>query len=321
MTAVPAPPVPSTPGGTVLRPITGPDEVELFNRLPYAFNHEIAGDLAAGRRRPELLWTALDADGRLLARAGWWCPPGSTEPLLLDVLDHVPGHRATAEALLRRALAAVVPEGTVPPKYTRFLPAGWREDPAVRAVVDGPLSVVERLGAVPFVERLRLEWRAGTPVPDPTGRLRIRPAAGEAEVVDLCTGILAGTLDAYSRDDLSRMTAREAAQQQYDEEFAQYTTPRAWWRVAESARTGEPVGLVVAARNAYRPIIAYLGVLPGHRGRGLAEELLAEGTRVLAAAGAEVIRASTDVGNTPMAAAFGRTGYTAFEHEYVMTWG
>ncbi|MFD0526837.1 hypothetical protein ACFQ1I_05465 [Kitasatospora arboriphila] len=121
--AVPAPPVPSTTDGIVLRPITGPDEVELFNRLPYLFNHEIAGDLASGRRRAELLWTALDADGRLLARAGWWCPPGSTEPLLLDVLDHLPGHRATAEALLRHALAAVVPEGAVPPKYTRFLPA------------------------------------------------------------------------------------------------------------------------------------------------------------------------------------------------------
>ncbi|MFD0526836.1 GNAT family N-acetyltransferase [Kitasatospora arboriphila] len=103
-------------------------------------------------------------------------------------------------------------------------------------------------------------------------------------MVDLCTGILSGTLDAHSRDDLARMTAREAAQFQYDEEFAHYATPRAWWRVAESAGTGEPVGLVIAARNAYRPIVAYLGVLPAHRGRGLAEELLAEGTRVLAEA-------------------------------------
>jgi ribosomal protein S18 acetylase RimI-like enzyme len=80
------------------------------------------------------------------------------------------------------------------------------------------------------------------------------------------------------------------------------------------------VGLVIAARNAYRPIIAYLGLLPAHRGRGHAEELLAEGTRVLAATGVETIRASTDVGNTPMAAAFARAGYTAFEHEYVMAW-
>ncbi|PBC70570.1 acetyltransferase (GNAT) family protein [Streptomyces sp. TLI_235] len=328
MTAVPAvpaiPPVPVRADGAgtpVLRPITGPDEIDLFNRLPYCFNHELADDLASGRRRPELMWTALDAEGRLLARAAWWCPPGSSEPLLLDVFDHVPGHEATAEALLRRATAAVVPEGTVPPKYGRFLPTGWREDPAVRAVVDGPFAVVRRLGAVPFVERLSLEWTAAAPVPAPSGRLRFRPVTGEAELVGLLTEILTDTLDAHSRDDLSRMTAREAAQLQFDEEFAHFTTPREWWRVAESAETGEPVGLVIAARNAYRPIIAYLGVLPAHRGRGWAEEILGEGTRVLAGAGAEVVRAATDVGNAPMAAAFGRAGYRVFRHEYVMTWG
>jgi RimJ/RimL family protein N-acetyltransferase len=32
------------------------------------------------------------------------------------------------------------------------------------------------------------------------------------------------------------------------------------------------------------------------------------------------IRASTDVGNLPMANAFQRAGYVAFEHEIVMTW-
>ena len=43
----------------ILRPITGPDELDLFNRLPYALNSEIRGDLAAGRRRPEWIWMAL----------------------------------------------------------------------------------------------------------------------------------------------------------------------------------------------------------------------------------------------------------------------
>ena len=36
-----------------LRTIAGPDELGLFNRLPYVLNDEVAGDLAAGRRRPE----------------------------------------------------------------------------------------------------------------------------------------------------------------------------------------------------------------------------------------------------------------------------
>ncbi|MFD9129812.1 GNAT family N-acetyltransferase, partial [Kitasatospora sp. NPDC059571] len=164
-------------------------------------------------------------------------------------------------------------------------------------------------------------WPLGPPVPPPAGRLAFRPVADEAELIGLLTGILDGTLDAHSRHDLSRMSAGEAAQLHHDEEFAHYTTPREWWRVATLPATGEPVGLVVAARNQYRPIIAYIGILPAHRGRGLIDEVLAEGTRVLAGAGAEVIRASTDVGNTPMAAAFARGGYRVFEHETVLTWG
>jgi hypothetical protein len=31
-----------------LRPITGPDELDLFNSLPYVLNGEVGGDLAAG---------------------------------------------------------------------------------------------------------------------------------------------------------------------------------------------------------------------------------------------------------------------------------
>ena len=53
-----------------VRPISGPDELDLFNSLPYVLNDEVGGDLAAGRRRPEWLWPALRGD-RLAARAGY----------------------------------------------------------------------------------------------------------------------------------------------------------------------------------------------------------------------------------------------------------
>ena len=53
-----------------IRPITGPDELDLFNRFPYRLNEELAADLDKGHRRPEWLWLAL-RDGRLAARAGW----------------------------------------------------------------------------------------------------------------------------------------------------------------------------------------------------------------------------------------------------------
>ena len=69
-----------------LRPITGPDELDLFNSLPYVLNDEVGGDLAAGRRRPEWLWLALRGD-RVVARAGWWSRAGDPHPLVLDIFD------------------------------------------------------------------------------------------------------------------------------------------------------------------------------------------------------------------------------------------
>ena len=46
-----------------MRPVTGPDELDLFNSLPYVLNDEVGGDLVAGRRGPEWRWLAL-RDGR-----------------------------------------------------------------------------------------------------------------------------------------------------------------------------------------------------------------------------------------------------------------
>ena len=70
------------------------------------------------------------------------------------------------------------------------------------------MGALERVGARLFVERLRLEWRPGTPVPEPSGRLVFRPVRDAGELIDLMTLVLDGTLDAHSRDDLTRMSAR-----------------------------------------------------------------------------------------------------------------
>lgn len=306
-----------------LRPITGREELDLFTRLTYALDSELAGDLDTDRRRPAWLWVALRG-GRLLARAGFWNRPGAAHPLLLDILDmdaRLPEAERldVGEQLLRAATAAVMPAGAQPPAWTRFVPAHWREDPAVLATVTDRREVVRRTGGRPFVERLRLEHTLADPPPGPGGRLVFREPYGEGELIDLMTDVLPGTLDAHSIADLSRAPARQVALDHYEEEMARYTTPRSWWRVA-ALPDGDPVGFVVPAHNGYNAVIAYLAVLPDHRGRGYAEEILAEGTRVLAAQGVPRVRAATDLGNTPMAAAFRRAGYREIERELVMTW-
>ena len=80
------------------------------------------------------------------------------------------------------------------------------------------------------------------------------------------TLMLDGTLDAHSRDDLTRMTPGQAAQEQYHTELERYASPHEWWRIA-ALPDGEPAGFVIPAHNGYNPIIAYLGVVPARRGR------------------------------------------------------
>ncbi|MGW3010511.1 GNAT family N-acetyltransferase [Streptomyces sp. NPDC001219] len=306
-----------------LRPLTGREELDLFSQLPYVLNEELADDLSGGRRRPEWMWVALRGD-RLLARAAWWSRSAGDPPLVLDVLDlddsaPGPAHLDIAVRLLRTAMAATLPHGSRPPEYSRFVPPDWRADAVRRQAVEDRMTVLERTGARLFVERLRLEWRPESPVPEPSGRLVFRPVRDSEELVALMASVLDGTLDAHGRDDLTRMSAHEAAVRHYEDELARYTSPRDWWRVATLPH-GEPVGFVIPARNSYHPVIAYLGVLPAHRGNGYIDDLLAEGTRILAAQHVPRIRAATDLGNLPMAHAFRRAGYRNFERAITMTW-
>ncbi len=96
----------------ILRPITGPDELDLFNRLPYVLNDELGSDLAAGRRQPQWLWLAL-RDDHVVARAGWWSRAGDEQPQLMDIFDVVSDTDDGAR-LLRSALPTILPAGATP---------------------------------------------------------------------------------------------------------------------------------------------------------------------------------------------------------------
>jgi RimJ/RimL family protein N-acetyltransferase len=295
-------------GDLTIRPITGSDELELFCRIPYGLNAELAGDLRSGRRRAHWLWMAI-CDDRLVGRVAWWARDPGGEPSVMDILDVL--DTEDVETGVRLLEAAMV--GMPRVQYTRFVSPDWRDAPALWR------EALERTGATLFVERLRLQWSPGTPIPEPTGRLRFREVGGREDLLALLTRVLDGTLDAHSISDLADKTPAQVAAEQYDEEFPVYEGPREWWRIATTP-AGEPVGFVIPSRNAYNPIIAYIGVLPEHRGHGYIDEILAEGTRILAAQDVPRIRAATDVGNVPMAKAFARLGYDNFERQVDMIW-
>jgi RimJ/RimL family protein N-acetyltransferase len=300
----------------IMRPLAGREEIDLFNQLPYVLNEEFSRDLDEGRRRPGWMWVAL-RDGRLVARSAWWARNReAAEPLLMDVFDVAEGEPLETGADLYRTAS----RDLKPVDFLTFVPPGWRDDPQAQPIVERRLKGLELTGARIFVERLRLEWTAGTPIAPPSTRLLFRPVEHDDELIDLMSRVLVGTLDAHSRRDLQRHSPAQVARDQFHGDFLGDPKPREWWRIA-TLPDDEPVGLVIPARNASNAIISYIGVVPEHRGKGYIDDLLAEGTRIIAGSRPPRIRASTDVGNGPMAKAFARNGYRVESGQINMTWG
>jgi RimJ/RimL family protein N-acetyltransferase len=314
-----------TPSDVTVRPLTA-GELDLFLALDPAGpvcappGRDFLSTAADRRYRPEWTWIAQRGD-RVVARAAWWGGPDDDHPQALDWFDLGPDRDrvAVGARLLRQAHDAGTvrtPDGDRA-QFHLFLPPDGRERPEIRAAVDDRVAAAERAGLRPFVERLRLEWHRPAGVPARSGRLRFAPAPGDAELVDLLERINVGTFDAHARHDVAQHGPAAAARTQLDD-MLWMPAPRSWWRTASTA-AGEPVGLVMPSRNHELPVIGYVGVVPEQRGRGYVDDLLAEGTALLAAEGAEVIRADTDVGNAPMAAAFTRAGYRIAGRRIVMS--
>ena len=306
----------------LIRTMTGPHELDLFLSVPYSLNHELADDLRAGRRRTEWMWMAL-VDGNVVARLAWWANPGERSPLLLDIFDIAdssdPAHVLAASNLLETATRHVVGREAEPPRYIRYVPPDWRLNESSRQQVEAVVGIAEQTGARVFVERLRFEWRKGTPIAPPSRRLEFRHPRDDDEILGLMTAAVAGSLDAHTLLDRETMSAEEAAREHFFGELAQQISPRANWRVATD-HTGATVGFVTPGHNHYHPVIGYVAVLPEHRGNGYIHDILTAGTRILADQGADHIRAATDLTNLPMAAAFERGGWINFERSINMTW-
>ncbi|WP_188296387.1 GNAT family N-acetyltransferase [Streptomyces sp. CBMA156] len=172
-----------------------------------------------------------------------------------------------------------------------------------------PQEAACRVGLTASVERLRYEWTQRAGLREPSERLLFRAEPDDEVFAGLFRRVLEGSLDAATRREAARIGA--GAQPRADVAFYRDTMPgeRSWWRTARTP-DGEVVGFAIPSRNHASPVVGYLGVLPGHRGHGYADEILAETPRILAAeTDPQQVRADTDLANTPMAAAFEHLGY------------
>ncbi|MGW7354101.1 GNAT family N-acetyltransferase [Streptomyces sp. NPDC054784] len=308
----------------VIRALTATDARPLFTSLDASLDDQRLvgrallgrpyGTLAeGGEYRPDWTWVAL-RDGRTVARAAFWAPPGAAEPHLLDWFDFAPGEHDAAVRLLREARPRV--------EYELVLPPGWRDAPAARLAAEARIGAAEAAGYRRLVERFRYEWTTADGLPALPARLDLRPEPDDGAVLDVLRRVTHGTLDAHARHALAAATdpatAVDEAAREDLEHLLRMSSPRAWWRVAYTP-DGETVGLHVPGLIPSGPCAAFIGVVPEQRGRGYAYDLLAACTHQLVGEGAETIAASTDLGNAPMAATFAKAGYPVVQHRYCMT--
>jgi len=267
--------------------------------------------LQLGIYRPGWTWLAEDGD-RLLGLAVWWGPSDADHPVALDALWADPSvvdpSRVWAELI--RSMVDGLPADAERPEYHVFLPGDWRGDLDIVAQLTPRREAAAAAGLTVTTERLRYEWTPESAVPERSSRLTFVPEPDDEVFVDLFARVTEGSLDAGTAREVARGGAVGAARQEL-RVYRSMPGDRDWWRVAQDA-DGGLVGFAMPSANDGGPVVGYLGVLPEHRGHGYVDDLLAEITVILAEGGAERIRADTDLGNVPMAAAFERAGYVNF---------
>ncbi|MGN9844040.1 GNAT family N-acetyltransferase [Nonomuraea sp. H19] len=285
--------------------------------ISWAHPDRLLSFLESGNYRYDHMWLAVsEDDGEILARAVWWGFPGGDRPLAMDCLYVHPsvGDRVELAAeLLRRAHAAF---GTKP-AYHVFVSNGWREDPKALAAIGWRWEAAGRAGLTEELERLRYEWTADEPVPEQSDRLVFRGDDDDEVFVAAFRRVAEGTLDHHTRQALTTMDPEAQAREDVDG-YKSMPGDRSWWRLAY-AKDGDLVGVALPSANNAGPVVGYLGVVPGHRGHGYVDDLLAEITRFHAERGVQRIIADTDLGNVPMARAFERAGYRKFSIRLVLS--
>ena len=262
-----------------------------------------------GSMRPE--WCFIADGGReTVGRAALWSLPHDATPSSLVLVDVAwDDDLGVGEDLVRFALGRARALGAIEIQHVLDAPPQW---PQWQERPERRVALIHRMGFSLIRETSRFEWTGDRPVPAITGRLTFRslPDVGEEAFITAIRLVSEATLDRRTEADRAAHGAEAAARADFETESRLRHDER-WWELAYTA-DGDLVGLVMPAENPTSATIAYIGVVPGQRGRGYISDLLARGTATLVEAGVDRIRADTDLRNDPMARAFERAGYERF---------
>jgi hypothetical protein len=214
------------------------DEVAKLAALaaaPDRWRSMIEHGLRTGTTRAQWLWRVDDGD-ELVAAAVWWSAGSDAAPELVDVLG---GRTAAAVAgVLLRSRAAVGARSALCSVQVDGRAA--RLEDARPALATGLRSA----GFSPEVERVRVEWTAGSALPPPPG-LAMRPAVSvdEADLIDLFAAVSDGSLDHSMIAERERIGRRAEAKSRLDAALCADDEPD--WFTGGVDPAGALVGYVV----------------------------------------------------------------------------
>jgi ribosomal protein S18 acetylase RimI-like enzyme len=260
----------------------------------------------------QLDWCVVGRDGATpVARAALWAMPRQPVPtdLVLIEADWHDRDLASARALLTEMHDRAGALGADSLSHSVDSPPGppqYQEDEDARA------RVLEESG----YELLRdgLRWTYSGSSDSATGPsplvFRTLPEVGEEAFVRAMASTYDGTRDSWIGRMIEEQGLAEAARADFLDYQEMEHRPE-WWELGY-ADDGSLAGVVMAARNPGVAVIAYVGVVPEHRGRGLAPHLVRRGTERLLESGAPEIRGDCDRHNVGMVKAFERAGYVRF---------
>lgn len=265
--------------------------------------------LQVGCVKPEWCFLA-EGDGRVTGSIALWTRPRHDTPtdfVLLDTdWERTP---EIAQALLDHALAAARELGANALGHvvdTSFTEPQLQTHPEIRH------DLLIRRGFNITRDGRRWEWRAGDGIPHPDDRLTWRglPELGAEPFLTLLADLLTDTKDALLQADVDKLGLRGAAEELWQDSL-DMEHEAAWYELGFAA-DGTAAVVSLPSRNPTTAVIGFVGVAPQHRGNGYSASVIARSTRILVAAGAELIRGDCDTANVAMARGFERGGYRNF---------
>ena len=279
-------------------------------RSPYQRQLEeyLASLLDQGSTRRDWFVLALEAEAPV-ARAALWALPGQDVPTDIVVIeaDWDDPELAVGRTLLAKVHELAVARGAGALAHHVDSPPGppqYQEHAEARV----------RLLAESGYELLRdgLRWSYSRPTSPQAPRadslaFRPLPEVGEETFVAAIAATYEGTRDSWIASNIEEHGILGAARADFLDYQALEHRPE-WWELAYTEE-GALAGVVMGARNPREAVVAYVGVVPEQRGRGIAARLVRRATEQLLASGAARIGGDCDRDNVAMVKAFERARF------------